>query len=303
MAEEATVGADGSTTFENASEAQEEAYADAGEGAGEGFEGAEEGAEEILEEVAKGIDPAIYLLVVVVIFLIGFVIYQRKKKEEEEDDFFSNLDGEKFNLKLPAEVDEYYSIRQKCESAGWKPGQAKSAESQGPSRVMAQALMKRAIADIPIVTHIQKESAGMNKLYSQSMCSVKQWKAYQNAEAMVSQEVEEVRAEADEIEPGWSQAIWRQAMQYHGMLKQKHEQEAKALDDQAKKRKEIEDKVNAEKKKIQDAKDKEQEAERTAQELIKQEEREKNSKKSFKAGGAMKKGFLDQKKEKTAAKK
>lgn len=70
---------------------------------------------------------------------------------------------------------------------------------------MAQALMKRAIADIPIVTHIQKESGGMNKLYSQSMCSVKQWRAYQNAEAMVSQEVEEVRAEADEIEPGWSQ--------------------------------------------------------------------------------------------------
>jgi Preprotein translocase subunit Sec66 len=70
---------------------------------------------------------------------------------------------------------------------------------------MAQALMKRAIGDIPIVTHIQKESNGMNKLYSQSMCSVKQWRAYQAAEAMVSAEVDEVRAEADEIEPGWSQ--------------------------------------------------------------------------------------------------
>lgn len=45
----------------------------------------------------------------------------------------------------------------------------------------------------------------MNKLYSQSMCSVKQWRAYQAAEAMVSAEVDEVRAEADEIEPGWSQ--------------------------------------------------------------------------------------------------
>jgi predicted ribosome quality control (RQC) complex YloA/Tae2 family protein len=161
---------------------------------------------------------------------------------------------------------------------------------------MAQALMKRAIADIPIVTHIQKESGGMNKLYSQSMCSVKQWRAYQNAETMVSQEVEEVRAEADEIEPGWSQAIWRQAMQYHQMLKQKHEQEAKAVDDQAKKRKEIEDKVNAEKKKIQDEKDRIAAAEKAAQELIKEEERSKNSKKAFAAGGAMKKGFLDQKK-------
>ena len=65
--------------------------------------------------------------------------------------------------------------------------------------------MKRAIGDIPLVTHIQKESAGMNKLYSQSMCSVSQWRAYQAAEAMVSAEVDEVRAEADEIEPGWSQ--------------------------------------------------------------------------------------------------
>jgi Preprotein translocase subunit Sec66 len=161
---------------------------------------------------------------------------------------------------------------------------------------MAQALMKRAMADIPIVTHIQKESSGMNKLYSQSMCSVKQWRAYQNAETMVSQEVEEVRAEADEIEPGWSQAIWRQAMQYHQMLKQKHEQEAKVVDDQAKRRKEIEDKVNAEKKKIQDEKDRIAAAEKAAQELIKDEERTKNSKKAFAAGGAMKKGFLDAKK-------
>jgi hypothetical protein len=37
------------------------------------------------------------------------------------------------------------------------------------------------------------------------MCSVKQWRAYQAAESMVSTEVDEVRAEADEIEPGWSQ--------------------------------------------------------------------------------------------------
>jgi len=91
--------------------------------------------------------------------------------------------------------------------------------------MLAQALMKRCIADIPIVQHIQKESGGMNKLYSQSMCSVKQWKAYQAAENMVSAEVDEVRAEADEIEPGWSQVIWRQAMQYHQMLKQRQEAE------------------------------------------------------------------------------
>lgn len=53
----------------------------------------------------------------------------------------------------------------------------------------------------------------MNKLYAQSMCSVSQWRAYQNAEAVVSTEVDEVRSEADEIEPGWSQV--RQSFGIH----------------------------------------------------------------------------------------
>jgi len=91
----------------------------------------------------------------------------------------------------------------------------------------------------------------------------------------------------------FQQAIWRQAMQYHQMLKQKHEAEANQMDATAKKRKEIEEKVNAEKKKIQDAKDQELAAERAAQELIKEEERKKGSKKAFAKGGAMKAGFLD----------
>jgi len=99
-------------------------------------------------------------------------------------------------------VDQYYEIKDKCEKGGWTPGSAQGkGQPGGPHAMLAQALMKRAIADIPLVTMIQKESVGMNKLYSQSMCSVKQWQAYQAAEAVVSAEVDEVRAEADEIEP------------------------------------------------------------------------------------------------------
>lgn len=209
----------------------------------------------------------------------------------------------KFNLKLPTEVDEYYQIKEKCIASGWEPGQnsgeqVSAGAATGPSRIIAQALMKRAIADIPIVTHIQKESAGMNKLYSQSMCSVKQWRAYQAAEAMVSSEVDEVRAEADEIEPGWSGVIWRQAMQYHQVLKQKHEMEAKAAEEQAKKRKEIEQRVMAAKSEQNDEKAKELAAEKAAQELLRAEEREKQSKKAFQKGGGMKKGFLEKGKRK-----
>lgn len=129
--------------------------------------------------------------------------------------------------------------------------------------------MKRCIADIPLVQHIQKESAGMNKLYSQSMCSVKQWKTYQAAEQLVSAEVEEVRAEADEIEPGWSQAIWRQAMQYHQMIKNRHEMEQKAREQQMIAQKKAEE--EAKKPKLTP----EEKAEKVAEELLKEEEQEK----------------------------
>jgi flagellar biosynthesis GTPase FlhF len=231
-----------------------------------------------------------------VVFL-WFLVYKRRTRKENEDfAFFSDLDGEKFNLKLPAAVDEYYEVREQCEEKGWEPGKppANQAEAvNGPHRILAQALMKRCIADIPLVTHIQKESAGMNKLYAQSMCSVKQWKTYQAAEAMVSAEVEEVRAEADEIEPGWSQVIWKQAMQYHNMLKHRHEMEAKQLAALAQKKAEEEAKKKAELNKEEAEKQKIADAEKAAEELIKQEEREKASKEAFSSkNGGMKKGFL-----------
>mmetsp|Transcript_5203 Transcript_5203/g.10700 ORF Transcript_5203/g.10700 Transcript_5203/m.10700 type:complete len:300 (-) Transcript_5203:28-927(-) len=289
---EATVNPDGTTSFDSSESTPPPVNETmGGESGGEGFEGGEE---EILEEVAKGMDPVWYLVIGVAVFLLLLYLYKRSKKaSEDEDDFFSNLDGEKFNLKLPSEVDEYYTIKGKCEEAGWDPTErptGPAAQSNGPHRVLAQALMKRAIADIPIVTHIQKESAGMNRLYSQSMCSVKQWRSFQAAEQLISNEVEEVRLEADLVEPGWSQVIWRQAMQYHQMLKDRHEQEQKMAEQAALRQKEAKNKVNPEEEK----KKREAAAEKAAQELIKEEERKKQSKKAF-SGSGMKKGFLDSK--------
>lgn len=274
MAEETVnINPDGSTTFESEGSTMPPVEDTGGEGI---FD------EETMEEVAKGGDPAIYLLLVAILLGVLFFIYKRKS-HEDDDEFFDNLDGEKFNLKLPAEVDEYYAIKDQCLSSGWVPGTPPDkANPSNHHRMLAQALMKRAIGDIPIVTHIQKESSGMNKLYSQSMCSVKQWRSYQAAEAMVSAEVEEVRAEADQIEPGWSQVIWRQAMQYHTMLKQKHEMEQKAAAEAAAKKKEL------------TAEEKAKAAEKAAEELIKEEEREKESKNAF--AGGVKKGFLENKK-------
>lgn len=293
--ETVNVNPDGSTNFEGAGN---------GDGAGARF--GEDGEytadgdfdEEMVEEVVKGIDPAIYLLLAIILGGFLYFLYVRRSRSDD-DEYFSNYG--KFNIKLPSEVEEYYAVKEKCSNAGWESGKPPKDKSNanGPHRVMAQALMKRAIGDIPIVTFIQKESPGMNKLYAQSMCSVSQWRAYQNAESLVSTEVDEVRSEADEIEPGWSQVIWRQAMQYHNMLKQKHEMEEKAVADAAAKKKDVEEKVNAAKMKIKAAEDEKTAAERTARELIEAEEREKESTKTFTSSdGGMKKGFLEKKKKK-----
>lgn len=302
MAEEATVNPDGSTTFESAG--GEESFEQGQDGAHFGFDDTGDGASGDAA-VETGIDPAVYLLLFLAVgALIAFYLKKKRDDAEEEDDFFAALDGEKFNLRLPDEAENYRQIKEKCEAAGYEPGTGVPADVQtnpnNPHRVLAQALMKRAIADIPLVQHIQKESPAMNKLYSKSMCSVKQWRNYQAAEAMVSAEVDEVRAEADELEPGWSDLIWRQAMQYHGMLKSRHEQEQAALnkakEEAMKKRLE----ATKKKKEIDAAKAKELAAENAAQDLLKAEERKKDSDKSF-IGGGMKKGFLDSKKKKKAS--
>ena len=88
-------------------------------------------------------------------------------------------------------------------------------------------------------------------------------------------------------------------MQYHQMLKQKHEQESKEAAEAAAKKKAIAAKVDTakdtEKKVVVDRETEiraaELAAEPAAQELIKADEREKKAKKAFSDGG-MKKGFL-----------
>ena len=84
-------------------------------------------------------------------------------------------------------------------------------------------------------------------------------------------------------------------MQYHQMLKQKHEQDAKDAAEAAAKKKAIAAKIDAvkdaEKKKVDDKEAGIKASELAAQELIKLEERENKAKKAFSDGG-LKKGFL-----------
>ena len=92
--------------------------------------------------------------------------------------------------------------------------------------------------------------------------------------------------------------IWRQAAQYHGMLKQQAEQKMAAQRAQQQKRAEIEKSVAAAKAQTpeQKAEAERARADKVARELMAEEERNKSAGKAFGKGGAVKTGFLDKKK-------
>jgi len=283
-AEEATINPDGSQSSEIPNE-----------------DGADMGGEEEDAFVEPAVDRTLLFLALAAVFaaVFGYIIYsvwKKKKEDKSKFEFFDSLEQNQFNIRLPPPVEEYYQVKEQMLSKGWKPGQGKpSQEKEGPGRAMGQALMKRAIADIPLIHHMQKEAQGMYRLHNKNMCSEVQWKTFQGAEAMVSGEVEEVRVEAEEIEPGWSQVIWRQAAQYHGMLKQQAEQKQAKMKEEAVKRAQIEKNVAAAKATTpeQKAAAEAAKAEKMAKELLADEERNKSAGKAFGKGGAVKSGFLD----------
>jgi hypothetical protein len=133
------------------------------------------------------------------------------------------------------------------------------------------------------------------------MCSVRQWRSYQLAESVISQEIADVKAEADEIEPGWSHSIWQQAHQYHAMLKKRHEMELQQAQEKAKAAKAPDESkaaagtaASAQAPAEDDPKARELAAQKAAEELLREEEKEKKrgGSKAF-SGGGVKKGFLD----------
>lgn len=93
MNAEATLNDDGSATFGDSPPV------DTGGGDDAPFEDVPPMDEEAMKDVAKGIDPAIYLLlsVLVAAALYYYFVYN-KKSAANEDSFFSSLDGDKVRL-------------------------------------------------------------------------------------------------------------------------------------------------------------------------------------------------------------
>eukprot|EP00903_Cladosiphon_okamuranus_P012145 g11394.t1 len=219
--------------------AEEEAAKMAGEifeeaGMGMGDEAAGEGTsfESVFESVKTSLpgldmfDPSVFDIrmvmgVLVCVAVLAYAVFRLfVRKVVGEDDFFADLGISYKDFDMPDEVDDYYDAKEDPEIA----------KDTGKLR---NALLKRAIADIPIILRMQNEGPGIYNMYQQAMIGEKEWHAFQQAETMISEEIESVQNEADEIEPGWSQSIWPLAMQLRTVLVQRREQAEAAAEKKA----------------------------------------------------------------------
>ncbi|CAN0028162.1 unnamed protein product [Heterosigma akashiwo] len=146
--------------------------------------------------------------------LVCFLIYQLFFKNSlSKHPVFRDLKDE-YNLQLPPAVEEYYQFKAKLPDT----------LTEEHIRDLKNELMKRALQDIPMVLYMQDKSPGTYKLYNKAMIDDRAWRNFQKAEGLVCAEIEEVQREAEEVERGWGEQIWGQAMQLRKILIAKQSQ-------------------------------------------------------------------------------
>jgi len=142
--------------------------------------------------------------------------------------------------------------------------------------VLQKALMRRLVCCIDKLDQVQRDKPGNWKLWRGKLVSERYWGSLCDAEKLVSEEIDSCIAEAEELEPGWRQHIFPQAVQFWRMQKQ-HEMDKlahkKAVDHEKKKkekehnRKKVEERLKEEDKQRQ-----ERLAEKAMEKLLREEE-------------------------------
>eukprot|EP01084_Bolivina_argentea_P004235 8062_1 len=160
-------------------------------------------------------DPSVFdmrmlLTVVAVVGLATLIVYKWwLRRGKEEDTFFEDLGISFSRFEFPNEVDDYNIMKANCKGG------------LDDKKTLKSALMKRAIADIPIILRMQNEGQGMHNMYQQAMIGNKEWKAFQQTEEAVSREIELVQNEAETFQVGFGSQIWQMAMQLRSAIMEK----------------------------------------------------------------------------------
>jgi hypothetical protein len=210
--------------------------------------------------------------------------------------FYAEAVAATYDLLLPeSEINGYYDLKDKLQrqlqaSSDAPTGDAEDGASSWAKQLSAedklslqQALMKRLVKTIDRLDQVQRDKPGNWKLWREKLVSERFWSSLCDAEKMVGEEIDSCMAEAQELEPGWQEHIFQQAVQYWRMGKQAdaekkvlkkavvHEKKQKEKDER---RKVVEEKLAEEEKLRQ-----ERLAEKAMEKLLKEEESMSSSKK------------------------
>jgi len=164
---------------------------------------------------------------------LAFMIYTAWRGSKPSG-FFMEAVADRYDLDFPeTEIDGYYDLKDKLQAqveAEAPPG----ALVEGPDGAPAlwahrlpqeerlglhQALMRRLVKDIERLDKVQRDKPGTWKLWQKKLVSEEYWNSIIEAEKQIGEEVDFCLAEADELEPGWREHIFQQAVQIWRMEK------------------------------------------------------------------------------------
>jgi len=222
--------------------------------------------------------------------VIIYIAWRGSKSSE----FFSEALPDMYELELPdAEINMYYDMKDRLQTQVGAEFGADGVAAPWAHKLQAderlslqQALMRRLVKDIERLDQVQKDKPGNWKMWRGKLITEHFWASLCDMERLVSEEVDSCLAEAEELEPGWRDHIFQQAVQFYRM-DQQHQVEKKEVKKAAEKEKKNKVKearaVITDVKKVEEDKIREEKAaEKAMEKLLREEE---NAAKKDKAKG------------------
>lgn len=227
------------------------------------------------------------------------IMIRMTRRGSKPTDFFSDAVSSVYELQLPeAEIEAYYQLKDKLQRLVESEVSENTEAAEGTNGVqptqqtstwvarlpiekrkeLHQALMKRLVSSLDKLEKVQTDKPGTWKLWREKLVSERYWQSLLDGERLVGQEIDDCQDEADEIEPGWKEIIFRQAVNIWRADKH-YEKEKKVLKKEVEKQKKAKEKEGRakeldKKKELEDKIREEQKAEKMMEKLLKEEANE-----------------------------
>jgi hypothetical protein len=143
----------------------------------------------------------ITLAVAIALLAIGAgVLIMRRMAEAERRSYIAELDLHSYDVNLDTPQRRNYDELLEAESEG-----------NATTNALIVALLNRAAAVLPYVEKVERDRPRLHKLHRHSYVPTKVLDELMSTEFELQHEVDQVRAEAERLRPGWGTAIFAQA--------------------------------------------------------------------------------------------